>query len=157
MTIPSIGSSAPDFALPAAPLGDPITLSAHRGETVVVFFVPLAFSGVCTEEFCHLGDNWDKWSSLGAKIFGISIDSPFVNQRWAQEMGVSFPILSDFNKEAASAYGVLRDELIGLRGIANRSAFVINADGNVVFSWMSEDPGVLPPFDDIEAAVRDAS
>ena len=123
---------------------------------MVVLFVPLAFSGTCTEEFCHLGDNWDKWSALGAKIFGVSIDSPFVNQKWAEEMGVPFPILSDFNKEAAGAYGVLREELIGLHGVANRSAFVIDADGKVVFSWVSENPGVLPPFDDIAAAVKAA-
>lgn len=154
MKIPAIGSTAPDFALPAEPLGAPVTLSSHRGEPVIVFFVPLAFSGTCTEEFCHLGENWDKWDSLGAKIYGISIDSPFVNQKWSEEMGISFPILSDFNKEAAGAYGVLRDELIGLRGVANRSAFVIDGDGRVAFSWVSEDPGVLPPFDDIEAAVR---
>ena len=65
-----------------------------------------------------------------------------------------FPILSDFNKEAATSFGVLRDELIGLRGVANRSAFVIDADGNVAYSWVSEDPSVLPPFDEIEETVR---
>ena len=156
MNIPAIGSSAPDFSLQAEPGGDAITLSSQEGECVVVFFVPLAFSSTCTEEFCHLGENWTKWGSLGAKIYGISVDSPWVNAKWGEEMGIPFPILSDFNKEAMTAYGVMRNELAGLRGVANRSAFVVDPEGKIAYSWVSDDPGVLPPFDEIEAAVRAA-
>lgn len=118
--------------------------------------MPLAFSSTCTEEFCHLGENWTKWGSLGAKIYGISVDSPWVNAKWGEEMGIPFPILSDFNKEAMTAYGVMRNELAGLRGVANRSAFVVDPEGKIAYSWVSDDPGVLPPFDEIEAAVRAA-
>ena len=148
------GTNAPDFALVRVLGEDPVTLSEHRGEPVVLMFVPLAFSGVCTKEFCHLAENWGVWGSLGAKVYGISIDSPFVNAKWAEDMGVPFPILSDFNKTAAAAYGVLREELAGLRGIANRSVFVVDADGRVRYSWVSEDPHVLPPFDEIVDSVR---
>jgi len=154
LSVLEAGTSAPDFSLLRALGEDPVTLSGHRGEPVVLMFVPLAFSGVCTKEFCHVAENWGEWGSLGARIYGISIDSPFVNRKWGEEMGVPFPILSDFNKTAAAAYGVLREELAGLRGIADRSVFVVDRDGRISYSWVSEDPHVLPPFGEVVEAVR---
>ena len=149
-----VGNSAPDFSLLRVLGEDPVTLSEHRGEPVVLMFVPLAFTGVCTKELCHIGENWELWGSLGARIYGISVDSPFVNRKWAAEMGVPFPILSDFNRTAAAAYGVLREDLAGLRGVANRSVFVIDGSGRVSYRWVTEDPQVLPPFDEVVEAVR---
>lgn len=148
------GTKAPDFSLLRVLGEDPVTVSGHRGEPVVLMFVPLAFSGVCTKELCHVAEDWGTWGALGATVYGISVDSPFVNAKWAEEMGIPFPILSDFNKTAAAAYGVLRDDLAGLRGVANRSVFVVDAEGRIGYTWVSEDPGVLPPFDEIVEAVR---
>lgn len=148
------GNSAPDFSLLRAVGEDPVTLSEHRGEPVVLMFVPLAFSSVCTKEFCHVAENWEVWGSLGARVYGISVDSPFANRKWGEEMGAPFPILSDFNRTAAEAYGVLREELAGLRGIAHRSVFVVDRDGRISYRWVSEDPQVLPPFREIVEAVR---
>ena len=152
-----IGNAAPDFSLIEAFGEEPVTLSGHRGEPVVVLFVPLAFSGVCTKELCHVGENWDVWGSLGARVYGISIDSPFVNRKWREDMDVPFPILSDFNKRAASAYGVLEEDFFGLHGVAKRSAFVVDREGRIGYAWVSDDPGILPPFDDIVDAVRSVS
>lgn len=150
----SVGTEAPDFSLLRG-LKDPVTLSEHRGEPVVLMFVPLAFTGTCTEELCHVGENWEVWGSLGAAVYGISIDSPFVNEKWANEMGIPFTILSDFNKAAAAAYGVLEEDFIGLRGVAKRSVFVVDREGRISYAWVSDDPSVLPPFDDVVAAVRE--
>ena len=150
----SVGTEAPDFSLLRG-IGDPVTLSEHRGEPVVLMFVPLAFSGTCTEELCHVGENWGVWGSLGAAVYGISIDSPFANRQWATEMGVPFTILSDFNKAAAASYGVLQEDFIGLRGVAKRSVFVVDRDGRISYAWVTDDPGVLPPFEDVLAAVRE--
>lgn len=149
-----VGTQAPDFSLLVGIGKDPVTLSEHRGEPVLLLFVPLAFSGTCTEELCHLGEHWDEWGSLGASVYAISIDSPFANQKWRKEMDVPFPILSDFNKEAAAAYGVLHEEIVGLRGVAKRSVFVVDGHGRIAYAWVSDDPGVLPPFDEVAAAVR---
>ncbi len=154
MTTIAVGAPAPDFRLLRALSQDPVTLSEHRGAPVVLLFVPLAFSGTCTEELCGVAENWSVWGGLGAAILGVSVDSPFANQKWAEEMGVPFPVLSDFNKEAARAYGVLEEDFFGLRGVAKRSAFVVDGGGRVAFAWTSDDPGTLPPFDDVEAAVR---
>lgn len=149
-----VGTEAPDFSLLKALGQDPVTLSAHRGDPVVLMFVPLAFSGVCTQELCHVGEHWTQWGALGAAVYAISIDSPFANQQWREQMEVPFPILSDFNKTAATAYGVLADDLAGLRGVAKRSVFVVDGDGQVRYAWVSDDPGVLPPFDEVVGAVE---
>ncbi len=154
MSTIAVGEPAPDFSLMRAMGEKPVTLSERRGLPVVLLFVPLAFSSACTEELCHVAERWDMWGELGAAIFGISIDSPFANQKWAEEMGVEFPVLSDFNKEAARAYGVLQEDFFGLRGVAKRSVFVIDRDGRVAYAWASDDPGVLPPFGEIADAVR---
>lgn len=154
MTKIAAGAAAPDFRLLRA-LGEaPVTLAEHRGTPVVLLFVPLAFSGTCTKELCRVAETWDAWSGLGAKVFGVSIDSPFVVRKWAEEMGVPFPVLSDFNKDAARAYGVLEEDFFGLRGVAKRSAFVVDGGGRVAYAWTSDDPGVLPPFGDIQAAAK---
>ncbi len=152
-----IGNAAPDFSLLEALGDDAVTLSGHRGEPVVVMFVPLAFSGTCTKELCHVAENWDVWGSLGARVYGISIDSPFVNQKWRDAMDVPFPILSDFNKRAAYAYGVLQEDFFGLHGVAKRSVFVVDREGRISYAWVSDDPGVLPPFEAIVDAVRSVS
>lgn len=155
MTELAAGAPAPDFSLTKALGQDPVTLSDQRGRPVVLMFVPLAFSSTCTEELCHVSENWSAWGKLGAEVFGVSVDSPFATQKWAEEMGVPFPVLSDFNKEAAAAYGVLQEDFFGLRGVAKRSVFVVDREGRISWSWQSDNPGTLPPFDEIVKAVRE--
>lgn len=151
----SVGDQAPDFTLPGAPGTDPVTLSSFRGErNVVVLFFPLAFTSVCTDEMCHMAETYDEWTGLDAEVLGVSVDSPFVNQKFAQETGAAFPILSDFNKEAIKAFDVMYEEFFGLRGVAKRSAFVVDRNGAVRYAWVSEDAGVLPDFQAIKAAVE---
>jgi peroxiredoxin len=101
-----------------------------------------------------MADDWSRWEEVGAQILGISVDSPFVNRRFAQETGVPFPLLSDFNKEAAEDWGVLYPEFFGMKGVTKRAAFVVDPDGTVAWSWVTEDADVLPPFDEILEAVR---
>jgi len=153
----AVGDSAPDFTLVHKLGSDPVQLSKETGDgPVVLLFFPLAFSSVCTDEMCHMADTYSEWSGLGATVFGISVDSPFVNAKFAAETQVAFPLLSDFNKETATAYGVRNDDFFGMKGVANRSAFVVDDDGRIAYAWVSEDPGVMPPFEKIKAAVEAA-
>lgn len=149
----AVGSPAPDFSLVPAPRAEKVTLSQCRGEPVVILFFLLAFSGVCTAELCQMAEDWSRWGDSGAKVLGISIDSPWVNQKFAAETKVPFPLLSDFNKDASSAYGVLYPDYFGLHGVSKRSAFVVDRQGTIAYAWVSEDSGVMPPFDEIYAAV----
>ena len=153
MTV-EISEKAPVFALPEAP-GKIVDVGEVIGTApVVLLFFPLAFSPVCTTEFCTFRDGWSQWEDLGAKVFGISIDSPFVAAKFKESENIPFPLLSDFNKEVAAMYGALHDELMGLKGVAKRAAFVINRDGDITYAWISEDPGVQVNFDEIKAAVK---
>ena len=89
----------------------------------------------------------------GTKVFGISIDSPFVAKKFRETESLPYQLLADFNKEVATSYGVLHEDLMGLKGVAKRSAFVVESDGTISFAWVTDDPRVPVPFDELEAAV----
>jgi peroxiredoxin len=151
-----VGDKAPAFSLPAKP-GEMIDVGKHLGkDKVVLLFFPLAFSSVCTAEMCHMRDNWKQFESLNAKVFGVSVDSPFVTQKFRELEKLPFPILSDFNKEVVKKYGVLLDDLMGLKGVSKRAAFVIGADGRIKYAGVNDDPKVQVKFDEIRAALGGA-
>ena len=151
------GAPAPDFALPHKAGNPPVRLADFRGrKPVVLLFFPLAFSAVCTDEMCGVAASYQRWEALDAQILGISVDSPFANALFAEQCGAAFPILSDFNRDAIRAYGVLNPDFYGLKDVAHRSAFVVDRAGKIAYSWVSEDASVMPPFDDIHAAVAAA-
>jgi len=153
----SVGSPAPDFTLTHRVRQAPVQLSSYgSGETVVLLFFPLAFSGVCTDEMCQIAETYERWEKSGAKVLGISVDSPFVNAKFAEETGVPFPLLSDFNREVCMAYGVRNDDFFGMKGVADRSAFVIGPRGFIRYVWTTVDSDVLPPFGEILDAVGSA-
>jgi peroxiredoxin len=62
--------------------------------------------------------------------------------------------LSDFNREAIQAYEVVCEDLVGLKNVAHRSAFVINCEGVIVYSWVAPEPKVLPNFDAVKKALE---
>lgn len=150
------GDRAPGFELAAAP-GETVDVGELIGrERVVLLFFPLAFSPVCTKEMCAIRDMWSAWDELDARVFGISVDSPFVTAKFREEQGLPFPVLSDFNKEIARTYGVLHEDLLGLKGVAKRSAFVIDPAGTVVYAWVSDDPRVEPDYGAVKEAAAGA-
>ena len=146
------GDAAPAITLPVRPK-EMVEVPIGQ-EKVVLLFFPLAFSPVCTDEMCQMRDSWSEWEALDAKVLGISVDSPFVTDRFRTEEKIPFDILSDFNKDVSSRYGVLHEDLIGLKGVAKRSAFVIDADGKVTYAWVTDDPRVQVPVDEVKAALK---
>ena len=152
-----VGTKAPDFTLKsknADGLQD-VTLSDNfgKGKTVILFF-PLAFTSVCEAELCSMRDSLQDYNDLGASVYAISVDSPFTQEVFANQNNLNFPLLSDFNKEASGDYDVLFEDLIGLKGVSKRSAFVVDSDGVIQFSSSSDDPTVLPDFEAIKAALN---
>jgi peroxiredoxin len=151
-----VGTVAPKFELPAKP-GEMVDIGALLGrEKVVILFFPLAYSSVCTEEMCHFRDNWAEWTGLGCRVFGVSIDSPFVVDKFRTDLNVPFPILSDFNKTVAASYDALHADLMGLKGVTKRAAYVIGTDGKVAYAWEAEIPKTQVDFAAIKAAVAAA-
>ena len=149
-----VGQQAPDFTLLNSDKKE-IKLSELQGKKVVLLFFPLAFTGVCTEELCSVRDDIATYSNVNAEVFGISVDSLFTLDKFKAEQNLSFPLLSDFNKEVSQNYGcIYEDFVLGMKGVSKRSAFVINEEGKVVYAEVLEDAGQVPNFESIKAALN---
>jgi glutaredoxin-dependent peroxiredoxin len=148
-----IGSEAPDFTLLEAP-GKTVTLSdeIQKGPVVLVFY-PADFTSVCQEELCRFRDVLTDYNNLGATVLGISVDGLFSHKAFKDANDIEFPLLSDWNKTVIKAYDIVLDDFVGMKEVAKRSVFVIDTDQTVVYAWVSEDPGKLPPFDEVKMAV----
>src|SRR5436309_8064533 len=94
-----VGSRAPDFSLMSHER-QPVTLSQQRGRPAVLAFFPAAFSSVCTKELCTLRDSLAMLNRANAQVFGISVDTPFALKAFHDDQKLTFPLLSDFNKQA---------------------------------------------------------
>src|SRR5688572_33496372 len=108
-----IGTKAPDFTLKSkSPADQDVSLSKNLGRTnTVILFFPLAFTSVCTTEMCDVTSGLQKFKDLNAEVIGISVDSPFAQEAWAQKEKIGIPLASDLNKKTAEAYGVLLPDL----------------------------------------------
>src|SRR5207247_5710535 len=109
-------------------------LSGNLGKknTVVLFF-PLAFTSVCTKEMCDITAGLNAYNGLNADVIGISVDSPFAQEAWAQKEKIGITLASDLNKNTAKAYGVLLPDLAGLGAVSSRAAFVVDNNGNIQY------------------------
>ncbi len=153
----NVGDQAPDFNLRSTE-EDSVKLSDLRGSTVVLAFFPAAFTGVCQTELCTFRDSLSNFNDMGSKVFGISVDPPFSQAEFAKQNDLNFPLLSDSSGATVDAYGVTIENLAGIEGYnaAQRSVFVISADGKVSWSWISDSPLNEPNYEDVKAAAKAA-
>ncbi len=152
----NVGDQAPDFTLKRKTDEglDDVSLGDYKGkQNVVLLFVPLAYTSICTDELCSVSGGLNDYEGLNAQVLAISVDSPFAQEAWAKDSNIAVPLLSDFNKEVCAAYDCKYEDLLGFEGVAKRSAFVIDKDGVVRFASVSEDAGVLPDFDAVKACL----
>jgi peroxiredoxin len=140
-----VGTAAPDFTLMDQDR-QPVTLSAQRGRPVVLAFFPAAFSSVCTKELCTFRDQIARLNEARAAVYGISVDSFFALKAFRDDQRLTFPLLSDFNKEVIRQWGVFNEDMIGLKGIAKRAVFVIDAQGVVRHREVLEDARLEPDY-----------
>jgi peroxiredoxin len=150
----SVGSQAPSFTLKsksASGLAD-VTLPI-AGKNTVILFVPLAFTGVCTQEFCDITAGLSAYTDLGAEVIGVSVDSPFAQEAWAQKEKIGITLVSDLNKEATKAYDVVFPALAGIGDTSARSAFVVDKNGIIQYAEQTPTPKDLPNFDAVKAAL----
>lgn len=146
------GDTAPDFTLTSTS-GESVSLNdlqQENGGDILVAFFPLAFSSVCTDELCIIRDNMKLYDSLNTTVVAISADSFFTLKEFKKANNLKFPLLSDFNREASKAYGVLYDDYFGMKGVPKRSAFIIGNDGIITYAEVLEDSDKHPDFKAIQ-------
>ena len=151
------GQPAPDFTLVDSDKNK-VTLSDLRGQNVVLLFFPFAFSSVCTKELCSVRDSFAIYDQLDAKVFGISVDSHYALRRFKQDQNLNFTLLSDFNKEASTAYDTIYPEFgLGMKGVSKRSAFIVDKDGIIRYAEVLDNPGLVPDFGKIAETLKASS
>ena len=133
------------FEAPAYHNGETQRYSFSGEGTTVLAFFPGAFTGVCTEEMCEFRDQMSEFDELDVEVIGISVDTPFALEEFAEKNDLDFTLVSDTDKEISNQYGV-KTELPGLGyEIATRATFIVK-EGEVVYSEILDDPSNLPDF-----------
>jgi peroxiredoxin Q/BCP len=127
------GQKAPDFELPNQD-GDPVKLSALRGQQVVLFFYPKADTPGCTTQACGVRDHRADYAEAGAVVLGISPDPVAKVKRFHDKQALNFALLADEGHAIADAYGVwAQKSMYGKTYFGNeRTTFVLDAGGTVV-------------------------
>jgi peroxiredoxin len=149
----AVGAKAPDFTLPNQDR-EPVTLSEQlKKGPVVLAFMPAAFSGTCTAEMCAFRDSAAELNRVKATVLGVTVDTFFALKAWADAQSLSFPLLSDFNKDVIRAYGVVNPDMIGLKEIAKRATFVIDRAGVVRHAEVLEDARNEPNYAKVTEAL----
>jgi peroxiredoxin len=135
------GTPAPDFTLRTED-GEDFTREDLLGQTTVLVFFPFAFSPVCTDQFQVYEEVLDEFREQGATLYGVSCDASDSQRAFREKLGVSIPMLSDFEPkgDASKAFGAW----FAPGGMATRALVIVDPDGVVQWSWEGEHPGVLP-------------
>jgi len=161
----NVGEKAPDFKLVTVGENGPevVSLSEEIGsENIVLLFVPMAFTGGCTKEFCEISQNISDYTSLGAKVYGITGDNPFANVAWAEKEGITLTLLSDYEHSATEAYGIAYDSFLPAKNlimgkVPKRSAFVLDKEGTVQYAEVLEVPSDMPNFEAVKECLKGLS
>lgn len=150
-----VGDKAPDFTMYDLDK-KPRTLKEFLGKKTVLAFYPGAFTGVCSKEMCAFRDSLSELNNMNAQVVAASTDSPFANKAFADQNKLNFTVLSDVTKTASKQYGGLYDGFAGIPGYsaAKRAVFVLDKSGIVKYSWISDNPGVEPNYDEVRKAVN---
>jgi peroxiredoxin len=137
----------------------------HNGETQrfsfngeglsVLAFFPGAFTGACTEEMCNFRDSMSEFNEMNVEVIGISVDTPFALEEFADQNDLEFTLVSDTPKEISRNYGV--DIVMpGLEyEVANRAVFLIK-DGEVIYEERMDDPSNLPDMEKLKGKIEKA-
>lgn len=144
-----VGSQAPDFTL-RDENGQEVALSSLHGGNVVLIFFPAAFSGICTKELRQASELAELYDAAGAKVFGVSVDSPYCLKAWKRQEALEAGLLSDFHPKGAVAEAY--DAYIPEAGVATRATYVIDREGKVAHKMVNH-PGEVRDQDEILEAL----
>ena len=132
MSLPTIGSAAPDFALPSTGTAE-VRLSSLQGNNVLLAFFPLAFTGVCTAEMCAFSEDYSKFQTAGTVVLPISVDSVPTLKEFKAKEKMTVDLLSDFKRDVSRTYGTLLED----KFFSKRAYVLIDKQGTV--RWTHEE------------------
>lgn len=130
------GDQAPDFELPGSG-GTSISLSAHRGRIVVLFFYPKDDTSGCTAEAISFSGLRPQFEALGAVVIGLSPDSVKSHDRFRAKHELTVDLASDEEKRILQAYGVwVEKSMYGRKYMGvERTTLLIDREGKVARIW----------------------
>ena len=126
------GADAPQFTLPDAD-GKPVSLSDYAGRKVIVYVYPAAMTPGCTKQACDFRDSLQSLAAAGYAVLGLSPDKPEKLAKFRERDALTFPLLSDVDRQVLEAYGAYGEKkLYGktVQGVI-RSTFVIDEAGKI--------------------------
>jgi thioredoxin-dependent peroxiredoxin len=147
----SVGDRAPDFSLPGTG-GNTYSLGDFRGKPLVVVFYPADDSPVCTKQLGSYNTGMTEFEGVGAQVVAISSQGLDSHEKFAEKLGLTFPLLADADKAVADAYGTL-----GPLGFPRRSVFVIDKDGIIRYVHRAIAGLTFRSTDELIAAIKAAS
>lgn len=132
------GERVPDLCVPASGTADEtFRLHAAQGRWLVLYFYPKDDTPGCTSEAAAFRDVHAAFVEAGCVVAGVSRDSVASHRRFAEKLGLPFPLLSDGDEALCTLFDVIRlKNLYGkqVRGI-ERSTFVIDPHGVLQRAW----------------------
>ncbi|MFX1319620.1 MAG: peroxiredoxin [Promethearchaeota archaeon] len=129
MSMPEVGQVAPNF-VGITDDDSKLELNSLKGNIVVLYFYPKAYTPGCTKEACSFRDNMIRLTGMGVKVVGVSTDSVKRQAGFKVKHELSFPLIADADKKIVELYGVK-----GIAGIAKRVTFLLDREGVIQFIW----------------------
>ncbi|GAB2712763.1 thioredoxin-dependent thiol peroxidase [Nocardia thraciensis] len=128
----SPGDTAPEFTLPDAD-GKEVSLADYRGRKVIVYFYPAASTPGCTKQACDFRDNLAELNGAGLEVVGISPDKPAKLAKFRDNEKLTFPLLSDPDREVLTAWGAYGEKTMYGKKITGviRSTFLVDEQGRI--------------------------
>jgi peroxiredoxin len=157
MPVPAVevGDKAPDFLMHST-VGETVRLSDYQGKkNVLLFFFLAAFTGVWTQETLAFQLDLPKYESLDTQVLGVSVDVLGALQAFAEKLGLTYPLLSDFSRDTVKKYGVMDDDPSSAYfRMAQRAYFVIDQQGIIRYKHIMQDAGHTLDSEEIFRAVQ---
>jgi peroxiredoxin len=155
----AVGDRAPDFTLPSTG-GQEVHLAemfAHNRATILAFYV-LDFTPGWKTELTEFRSRHQQLAADEIAIYGISVDSVFCHQAFAESLGgLPFELIADFERKMVGAYGVRREDVAGYSGMPTRSIFIVDPEGTIRWTWVRSQGMPLPDYDVVAAAAAEVA
>lgn len=152
-----IGDKAPNFTLKNQN-EENVSLEEFSGKNVLLLFFPFAFSSVCTDEMCKMRDSFSEFNNYEIVLLGISVDSHYSLRAFKNENNIKFDLISDFNKNVSKLYDVLEEnfypEKLNYHGVSKRAVFLINKEGNIIYSEICKAAYLEPDYDKLKEIIK---